>query len=121
MRTRSEQVQAHRFVTRRIASALLSGEPGTTALPMRRLGLAIFGSVMLATIVFAVFGIYGQIRPGGGSLTENSIVIERESGARFVYLQGRLYPVLNYASARLIMGSPTPTVATVSSSKLRDI
>ncbi|GAA3453720.1 type VII secretion protein EccB [Dactylosporangium matsuzakiense] len=121
MRTRSEQVQAHRFVTRRIVSALLSGEPETTDLPMRRLGLAIFGSVMLATIVFAAFGIYGQINPGGGSVEENSIVIEEESGARFVYLQGRLYPVLNYASARLIMGSATPSVSTVSSKKLRDI
>ncbi|WP_433207134.1 type VII secretion protein EccB [Dactylosporangium sp. CS-047395] len=121
MRTRSEQVQAHRFVTRRIASALLSGEPETTDLPMRRLGLAIFGSVMLATIVFAAFGIYGQIRPGGGTLEDNSIVIEQESGARFVYLQGRLYPVLNYASARLIMGSPAPNVSTVSNRKLRDV
>jgi type VII secretion protein EccB len=121
MRTRSEQVQAHRFVTRRIVSALLSGEPETTDLPMRRLGLAIFGSVMLATIVFAAFGIYGQIRPGGGSLDDNSIVIEKESGAHFVYLRGRLYPVLNYASARLIMSSPTPNVETVSNRKLRDV
>ena len=121
MRTRSEQVQAHRFVTRRIVSALLSGEPETTDLPMRRLGLAIFGSVMLATIVFAAFGIYGQLRPGGGSLDDNSIVIEKESGAHFVYLRGRLYPVLNYASARLIMSSPTPNIETVSNSKLRDV
>jgi type VII secretion protein EccB len=121
MRTRSEQVQAHRFVTRRIVSALLSGEPETTDLPMRRLGLAIFGSVMLATIVFAAFGIYGQLRPGGGSLSDNSIVIEKESGAQFVYLRGRLYPVLNYASARLIMSSASPTIETVSSRKLRDV
>ncbi|TML24664.1 MAG: type VII secretion protein EccB, partial [Actinobacteria bacterium] len=53
MQTRREQVRAYRFVTRRVVSALLSGEPETTDLPMRRLSIAIFGSAMLAIIVFA--------------------------------------------------------------------
>ncbi len=121
MRTRNEQVQAHRFVTRRIVSALLSGEPETTDLPMRRLGLAIFASIMVATIAFAGVGIYGALRPGGGSLTGDAIVIERESGARFLYRDSVLYPVLNYASARLAMNSPTPEVKTVSAKTLRGL
>jgi type VII secretion protein EccB len=121
MRTRREQVQAYRFVTRRIGSALLTGEPETTELPMRRLGLAVLASVMLGTIVLAGIGVYGAVRPGGGKPVDNSIVIERETGARYVYVKQQLHPVLNYASARLVIGAPTPTVVTLSRNSLRNI
>jgi len=119
MRTRTEQVQAYRFVTRRIVSALLSGEPETTERPMRRFGMAIFGSSMVAAIVFAGVGVYGFINPTGSALDDPSIVIERESGARFVYTKGKLHPVLNYTSARLIVNSDNPAIRTVSAKSLR--
>jgi type VII secretion protein EccB len=121
MRTRREQVQAYRFVTRRIGSALLTGEPETTELPMRRLGLTVLASVMLGAIVLAGVGVYGLVRPGGGKPTDNSIVIERETGARYVYVKQELHPVLNYASARLIIGAPTPAVVTLSRNSLRNM
>src|SRR5262245_16043321 len=114
MRTRTEQVQAYRFVTRRIVSALLSGEPETTERPMRRFGMAIFGSSMVAAIVFAGVGVYGFINPAGGALEDKSIVIERETGARYVFVNGKLHPVLNYASARLIVNEENPVMKTVS-------
>jgi type VII secretion protein EccB len=121
MRTRREQVQAYRFLTRRIVSALLSGEPETTERPMRRLGLAVFSSTMVAAIVLAGIGVYGFIRPSGGRPDDNSIVIERETGARYVFLGGRLYPVLNYASARLVVAGPDPVTKTFSRRSLRDL
>ncbi|MFC4065160.1 type VII secretion protein EccB, partial [Actinoplanes subglobosus] len=121
MRTRQEQVQAYRFLTRRIVSGLLWGEPETSERPMRRFGLSIFGSAMIATIVFAIIGVIGFVSPSGGKLSDNVIAIERETGARFVYLGGTLYPVVNFTSARLIAGSPTPTVQTVSRESLRDL
>lgn len=121
MPTRREQLQGYRFVTRRIVSAMLSGEPENSALPMRRLGLAAFASVMVAVVIFAAVGVYGVLRPGGKSSwkKDNTLVIERESGARFLYQQGRLHPVLNYASARLIVGSAAPQQ--VSANSLRDV
>ena len=119
MRTRTEQVQAYRFVTRRIVSALLSGEPETTERPMRRFGMAIFGSSMLAVIVFAVVGVIGFLNPASGALEDKSIVIERETGARFVFADGRLHPVLNYASARLALENPNPPVRSMSQRALR--
>jgi type VII secretion protein EccB len=120
MRTRREQVQAHRFVTRRIVSALLLGEPETTELPMRRLALAVFGSAMIGAIVFAAIGVYGLLRPGGDRPVENALIIERESGAKFLYLRGTLHPVLNYTSALLILAQPKPTVRTMSQQSLKD-
>src|SRR5258705_2271081 len=109
MQTRRDQLQAHRFVARRIVSAMLSGEPETTDRPMRRFGLAVFGSAMLAAIIFAGVGVVGFIFPSGAKLADPSIVIERETGARYVFVNGLLHPVLNYASARLLLGAEAPT------------
>jgi type VII secretion protein EccB len=120
MRTRRDQVQAYRFVTRRIVSALLSGDPETTNLPMRRLGMAVFGSVIAAAVVLGGVGAYGQLTGNTAPLDENTLVIERETGATYVFAQGQLHPTLNYASARLILNEPDPTVRTMSQASLRD-
>lgn len=119
MQTRRDQMQAYRFVTRRIVSALLSGEPETSERPMRRYGLAVFGSAMIATIAFAGVGVVGFLFPSGARLADSAIVIERETGARYVYLDGRLHPVLNFASARLILGVEKPQIQRVSQRSLR--
>jgi type VII secretion protein EccB len=119
MQTRRDQLQAYRFVTRRIVSALLSGEPETNERPMRRYGLAVFGSAMIATIVFAVAGVIGFLFPSGAKLQDTAIVIERETGARYVFIGGELHPVLNFASARLILGSENPTIQRVSQRSLQ--
>ena len=119
MRTRREQMQAYRFVIRRIVAAVLSGEPETLDRPMRRLGISLFVSTMVGVIGFAAFGIYGLIADPGGELEENALVIERGTGSIYVYLDGRLHPVLNIASARLILGAPTES-RTVSPSSLVD-
>src|SRR6266536_2748774 len=113
MQTRREQVRAYRFVTRRIISALLAGEPETNDLPMRRLGGALLASLMVGGIVFAIVGVYGLLNPGGGQLDGNALVIERETGARYVYLDDTLYPVLNYSSAWLSLGVADPDVRNV--------
>jgi len=39
------------------------------------------------------------------------VIVEKETGARFVYLDGVLHPVLNYTSARLIVGGGGTTVS----------
>jgi type VII secretion protein EccB len=120
VRTRREQVQAYRFVTRRIVSAVLSGEPESNELPMRRLGMSLFGSVMVAAIVLAGFGVYGLISKNGAPLETGSLVIERETGAKYVYTDGKLYPALNFASARLALGGDTE-VRTMSQKALQGV
>jgi type VII secretion protein EccB len=121
MQSRGEQVRAYRFVTRRVVSALLSGEPETTDLPMRRLGMAVVGSLVVAAIILGGVGAYGLLRPGGGRPADNSLIIERETGARYVYIRGTLYPVANFASALLILGTPDPTIQTLSRNSLRGL
>lgn len=119
MRSRRDQVQAYRFITRRIVSALLSGEPETNELPMRRLSLALFGSVMVAAIILGGVGAFGLLTKRRAPLQNETIVIERETGAKYVFVEDRLYPVLNYASARLVLNKPDATVRTMSQASLR--
>ncbi|MEN3310216.1 MAG: hypothetical protein V7603_6418, partial [Micromonosporaceae bacterium] len=121
MRSRREQVQAYRFLIRRIASALLVGEPETAELPMRRYGAAVFGSVVVAVALFAGFGIYGLLHPGGQRPVQNAIIVERETGAKYVYLRGYLHPILNWTSALLILDTPQPAVRTMSQNSLRGV
>jgi type VII secretion protein EccB len=121
MRSRREQVQAHRFVTRRIVAALMFGEPEAPEPPMRRLILAVMGSVLVAALVFAVMGVIGLLFPGGRNPAENTLVIERETGAKYVFLQGRLHPVLNFTSARLILANANPPTQTMSIRSLLDV
>lgn len=121
MWTRREQHQAYQFLTRRIVSAIMSGEPETSELPMRRFAVTLIIGVAVAALVAAGFGIYGLLFPGGGRPAENVIILERETGAKYVYLDGQLHPVLNWTSARLIVNQPNPTVRTLSRSSLRDL
>ncbi|WP_406074549.1 type VII secretion protein EccB [Micromonospora sp. NBC_01638] len=120
MRTRRDQVQAYRFVTRRIVSALLSGDPETTNLPMRRLGMAVFGSVVAAAVVLGGVGAYGQLTGNAAPLQDQALVIERETGATYVFMRGQLHPTLNYTSARLILNKPDVVPRTMSQASLRD-
>ncbi|MDW5327950.1 type VII secretion protein EccB [Plantactinospora sp. KLBMP9567] len=121
MRSRREQVQAYRFLIRRIVSALLAGEPETNELPMRRFALAMLGGLLVGVLLIAGFGVYGLLRPGGRQPVENAIIVQRDTGAKFIYSQGRLHPVLNWTSALLIIGQPEPAVRTMSESSLRAV
>ncbi|MFI7604939.1 type VII secretion protein EccB [Micromonospora sp. NPDC049366] len=120
MRTRRDQVQAYRFVTRRIVSALLSGDPETSSLPMRRLGMAVVGSVIAAAVVLGGAGAYGQFTGNTAPLEPDTLVIERETGATYVFVDGQLYPTLNYASARLALDKADPEVRTMSQASIRE-
>ncbi|WP_170219419.1 type VII secretion protein EccB [Nocardioides litoris] len=107
MQTRRDQLHAYRFMTRRAMSALVTGEPDTVEPPMRRLVVMTLSGVMVAIAVAAVFAIIGLLRPGGGDQwkAEGVVIVERDTGARYVILGEELHPVLNYPSAVLASGS----------------
>jgi type VII secretion protein EccB len=119
--SRREQHQAYQFLNRRIVGAILSGEPETTELPMRRFGIVLSASAAAAVLVVAGFLVYGLLVPGGRTPTGNAIILERETGARYIYRQNQLHPVLNFTSARLILAQADPPVQSLSRATLRDI
>lgn len=128
MRSRKEQVQAHRFVTHRLVNALLVGDPESPETPMRRVGLSVFGSVMVMAIIAAIFGVIGVFKPGGSKPAAGKLIIEQETGVRYLWgqLKGEgdpvlLYPIANYTSARLILNNPKLETVTMSQNSLRDL
>src|SRR5690242_13787438 len=77
---------------------------------------------MLTVLLVCGVGIYGLLNPGGkqGWRSRDTLVVEKETGARFIYDpdDGALHPVLNYASARLILNADTVSVQQFSHASL---
>ncbi|GAA0846656.1 type VII secretion protein EccB [Streptosporangium amethystogenes subsp. fukuiense] len=122
MQTRRDLYQAYKLMTQRLGMALLQGEPDLPESPMRRHNVAMFGSVLVAVLVTAVFGVLGLLSPGNGTgLTDPGVVIiEEESGAIFIYSapQGKMIPVDNMTSARLLLGESEVKVNSVTAASL---
>jgi type VII secretion protein EccB len=107
MASRRDQAQAYFFVIGRLVAGLLSGDPDTLQRPNRRPSVGTVFGILIAVLIAAGFGIYGLLRPGGTSAWKNepgSMVLVKETGARYLLVNGQLRPVLNYTSARLVLG-----------------
>ena len=107
MATRRDQLHSHQFLVQRVVSALILRESDPEQPPFRRPLVAAFGSIAVALLVLAGFLVYGLIVPGGKTAWRkgDSIIVEKETGTRFVFVDGRLYPTANYVSALLAKGS----------------
>ncbi|MFD0205966.1 MULTISPECIES: type VII secretion protein EccB [Saccharothrix] len=110
MASNRDQLQAQQFLLQRVVSALVTGETDPEQPPFRRSVVAAFGGIAIAVVVLAGFGVYGMVSPGGSTAWRGEVVVvEEETGARHVYLDGRLHPVANYVSALLALGKHAPT------------
>jgi type VII secretion protein EccB len=107
VQSRRDHLQAYRFATGRLASSLVSGDPGTGEAPMRRSGLGAMSGVMVAVLLVVVFAVYGVLKPVRTAVWahDSPLVMEKETGNRYLYIDGRLHPTANYASALLAVGS----------------
>jgi type VII secretion protein EccB len=123
MATRRDQLQSYQFLTQRVISAFVMRETDPAQSPLRRGIGAVFGGLMIAVVVAAGFGVYGILTKVGGDAwkADGSVVIEKETGASFVYFGGQLHPTLNYASALLAAGRPGPAVFRVANKSLASV
>jgi type VII secretion protein EccB len=115
MQNRRDQVQAHTFVVGRLVSGLLRAEPDSHFTPLRRFVVGSVAGAFLGAVVVAGFGVFGLFFPGGAKAWSEpkTLVVEKETGARYVFVGGELRPVVNYTSARLVLGGE-PKIARVS-------
>ncbi|MFD0822577.1 type VII secretion protein EccB, partial [Micromonospora zhanjiangensis] len=120
MATRRDQLQSYQFMTQRVISAFVMRETDPAQSPLRRGVGAVFGGLMVAVLVAAGFGIYGLLTKIGSAKWKNegAVVVEKETGATYVYVGGVLHPTLNFASAMLASGRPNPAVFPVSANSL---
>lgn len=106
MHTRRDQVQAHLFTLSRVTAGLIRAEPDAAETPMRRFTLGTVAGVILGVVALGGLVAFGFISPGITSSfkKEGTLVLEKETGTRYIYLGGKLHPVLNRASVVLITG-----------------
>lgn len=120
MQSRRDQLHAYRFQVRRAVASLVLGEPDVPEPPMRRLTITTIAGLMIAIVVAAGFAVVGLIRPSSTDAWREpgTVIVEKETGARFILVDGVLHPVLNYTSAVLALGDQRASVELVSRSAL---
>ncbi|WP_433304612.1 type VII secretion protein EccB [Actinoplanes sp. CA-030573] len=119
--SRKDQIQANQFLRQRSVSALVQAEPDAAHLPSRRPLLGTLAGAIILTLALAAFGVWGLVRPGAADAWQDPgvIIIANETGTRFVRAADeRIHPVLNFASARLIVGADNPKSVHVSARSL---
>jgi type VII secretion protein EccB len=122
--TQRDQIQAYQFLRRRLVSALVAADANHPTSPSRRLVLGTILGVAAAVLTAAVFGVLGLLNPSSTANWKQGgqVIVEQDTGARYILgKDGRLYPVLNYASARLLAAGNGTATATVSAQALSSV
>nr|BFD87992.1 type VII secretion protein EccB [Streptomyces sp. Xyl84] len=117
MQSRRDQVMAHQFLVSRLTSGLLRADPDLAEPPARRTNRGMTYGMVVAVVLAAGFLLFGFIKPGGNTSWRSgkSLIVEKGTGTRYVY-DGRLHTVLNYPSARLLLGPDMSTVSVAAQS-----
>ena len=106
MASKKELVEGQAFSRRRLITAFVSGAPGGREVEPGKPLRAVVGGVVLSAIIVVgalAAGLLAPTLPDGWD--QDSLVIAEDTGARYVALDGVLYPVINTASARLLIPS----------------
>ena len=104
------QISGWRFLIRRISNGVALRDTRMLTDPLRRQGRALSVGLMLGAILLAGAFILSVLRPAGAGGNQ-AILAERSTNALYVKIDDQLHPVLNLASARLIVGrADNPTV-----------
>jgi type VII secretion protein EccB len=103
--TTKSQVQAYRFVLRRMQSALVRKDAVMLHDPMRTHTRATIVGVCIAAVGVVGFLVWGLLSPDPKPPNEDAILISKQSGQVYVLINNpkQLIPTFNLASARLLL------------------
>ncbi|MER6416073.1 type VII secretion protein EccB [Streptomyces humidus] len=125
MASRRDQLNAYTFAKRRMLAAFLQSSPDGSEEGAPRPLRAILPGIVVGVVVMAVFGAWGMFKPTapkGWDVPNAKVIVASKSTTRYVVLktgtQVQLHPVLNMASARLLLDEGQGEVVTVSESVL---
>ncbi|WP_150242693.1 type VII secretion protein EccB [Nocardiopsis quinghaiensis] len=107
MQSRRDRVMAYNFTVGRLGTAMLEGDPDAVDAPLRRTRTGTYIGIAIAAVLCVGFLVFGLVFPGGATSwrQEGRLIVDRDSGASYLYSAGVLRPVDNHASARLIQGA----------------
>lgn len=96
----------------RITSGMLRADPDAPESPQGRTNRSTAGGIVVAVLLCAAAFVWGMISPGqsGSWRDAKNLIVDQDTGASYLYVDGRLRPVRNYTSARLIGGPKMKTV-----------
>ncbi|WP_331748041.1 type VII secretion protein EccB (plasmid) [Streptomyces chartreusis] len=111
MQNKRDQVQAHMFLMGRLTSGMLRSDPDAPESPQGRTNRGVVIGIIVAILVATGAFVFGLISPGTTDSWRSSgdLIVDKSTGARYLFLEGRLRPVRNYASARLLAGEDLST------------
>lgn len=124
MPSRQDQLHSYQFSVQRVVSALVMRETDPAQFPFRRVTVAGFASLMVGVILIAGFGVYALFTGGTSDSWKKqtgAVLLEKGSGAHYVYRDGVLHPVRNLASGLLYAGGSSRNVVSVSSKSLSTV
>lgn len=125
MASRRDELNAYTFAKRRTLAAFVQPSPSGSEEGAPRPLRAVVPGLVIGVIVMAVFGAWGMFRPAakpGWDKPNENVIIASDSTTRYVVLrtggERQLHPVLNMASAKLLLDSGKGEVIKVDESVL---
>src|ERR1700744_625899 len=101
--TTREQVNGYSFLIRRLEHALIRADSRMIHDPMRGQMRSLMVGLVIAVLVAGAAGVLAFFKPTP-NLGDAQILLSKSNGALYVRIGDRVRPVLNLASARLIVG-----------------
>ncbi|MFE6286946.1 type VII secretion protein EccB [Streptomyces sp. NPDC057877] len=125
MASRRDQLNAYTFAKRRLLAAFVLSSPSGSEEGAPRPLRGILPGLIIGVIIMAVFGAWGMFKPtapSGWDTPNEKVIVANKSTTRYVVLKTgeevQLHPVLNMASAKLLLAPGKGDVVTVSESLL---
>jgi type VII secretion protein EccB len=123
MPSQQDHLHSYQFTVQRVVAALVLRETDPVQGPFRKTALAALASLLTAAIALGGVALHGVVV--GGDATNwrdaSAVIVEKESGARYVYREGRLHLTVNYASALLVVGTGVPRTVLVSRTSIQGV
>lgn len=101
--TTRAQVNGYRFLIRRLEHALIRADSRMIHDPMRGQMRSLVVGLVIGVLIAGAAGVLAFFKPTP-NIGEAQILLSKSNGALFVRIGDRVDPVLNVASARLIVG-----------------
>jgi len=124
MASRRDELNAYTFAKRRMLAAFTHSSPGSEEGAPKPLRGVLPGAIA-GVVVMAVFGAWGMFKPAapkGWDTPGAKVIVADKSTTRYVVLRTgkevQLHPVLNMASAKLLLDAGQGDVVTVAESVL---